>query len=115
MLRVVARAARTWSLRNHGGRGAAPAAALSRAYATDLDEHKTVVRLTNVAKTLPTGRTLFQDVSLEFLYGAKIGILGLNGAGARRAARADRRPPPAVRRHRAPPTPPPRAQARARS
>ena len=34
-----------------------------------------------VTKTLPGGRVLFKDISLAFQRGAKIGVLGLNGAG----------------------------------
>jgi sulfate-transporting ATPase len=34
-----------------------------------------------VGKTVPPKRTILKDISLSFLPGAKIGILGLNGAG----------------------------------
>jgi energy-dependent translational throttle protein EttA len=34
-----------------------------------------------VGKTVPPRRTILKDISLSFLPGAKIGILGLNGAG----------------------------------
>ena len=34
-----------------------------------------------VGKTVPPNRTILKDISLSFLPGAKIGILGLNGAG----------------------------------
>ena len=34
-----------------------------------------------VGKTVPPKRQILKDISLSFLPGAKIGILGLNGAG----------------------------------
>ena len=45
------------------------------------DPSNVVCRLDGISKRLPTGRSLFQDVSLSFYHGAKIGILGLNGTG----------------------------------
>lgn len=44
-------------------------------------EGEMVMTLRGVGKTLPGGRILFKDVSLGFQRGAKIGVLGLNGAG----------------------------------
>jgi len=40
-----------------------------------------VCLLEKVHKTLPSGRVLFKDVSLRLLEGAKVGVLGANGAG----------------------------------
>ncbi|HEY4433274.1 MAG TPA: energy-dependent translational throttle protein EttA [Candidatus Cybelea sp.] len=40
-----------------------------------------VYSLYRVGKTVPPRRTILKDISLSFLPGAKIGILGLNGAG----------------------------------
>lgn len=40
-----------------------------------------VFHMRGVTKTLPGGRVLFKDISLAFQRGAKIGVLGLNGAG----------------------------------
>ena len=37
--------------------------------------------MVNVSKKLNTGKTILKDIYLSFYYGAKIGILGLNGAG----------------------------------
>ena len=34
-----------------------------------------------VSKSLDNGKQILKDISLSFFYGAKIGILGLNGAG----------------------------------
>ena len=34
-----------------------------------------------VSKTTPQGKQIIKDIRLSFFYGAKIGILGLNGAG----------------------------------
>jgi sulfate-transporting ATPase len=40
-----------------------------------------VFSLRGLGKTLPGGRVLFQNISLAFQRGAKIGLLGLNGSG----------------------------------
>jgi len=40
-----------------------------------------VYTMHRVSKTVPPNRTLIKDVSLSFFPGAKIGVLGLNGAG----------------------------------
>lgn len=37
--------------------------------------------MVKVNKTTPTGKHILKDIYLSFYYGAKIGILGLNGAG----------------------------------
>lgn len=34
-----------------------------------------------VSKSTPTGKLIIKDISLSFFYGAKIGIIGLNGSG----------------------------------
>jgi len=34
-----------------------------------------------VSKVVPPKRTILRDISLNFLHGAKIGVLGLNGSG----------------------------------
>jgi sulfate-transporting ATPase len=59
-----------------GGKGAASAAKGGTGIDGDL-----VMTLREVGKTLPGGRILFANVSLGFTRGAKIGVLGLNGAG----------------------------------
>jgi energy-dependent translational throttle protein EttA len=40
-----------------------------------------------VGKKVPPNRQIIKDISLSFLPGAKIGILGLNGAGKSTAVR----------------------------
>ena len=40
-----------------------------------------VYTMHRVSKVVPPNRTLIKDVSLSFFPGAKIGVLGLNGAG----------------------------------
>ncbi len=40
-----------------------------------------VYTMHRVSKTVPPNRTLIKDISLSFFPGAKIGVLGLNGAG----------------------------------
>ncbi|MDR0635401.1 MAG: energy-dependent translational throttle protein EttA, partial [Azoarcus sp.] len=40
-----------------------------------------VMSMLRVSKTVPPGRQIIKDISLSFFPGAKIGLLGLNGAG----------------------------------
>jgi sulfate-transporting ATPase len=40
-----------------------------------------IYNMVQVGKTLPSGKTILKDIYLGFYYGAKIGILGLNGSG----------------------------------
>jgi len=40
-----------------------------------------IFSMSRVSKTLSTGKTIIKDINLSFFYGAKIGVLGLNGAG----------------------------------
>jgi len=42
---------------------------------------KIIFGMHRVSKTYPGKKTVIKDVSLSFYYGAKIGVLGLNGAG----------------------------------
>ena len=42
---------------------------------------KIIFSMSRVSKTYPGKKTVIKDISLSFFYGAKIGILGLNGAG----------------------------------
>jgi ATP-binding cassette ChvD family protein len=42
---------------------------------------KIVCSLTDLSKKLPNGSFLFRNVSLSFFQGAKIGVIGINGAG----------------------------------
>jgi ATPase subunit of ABC transporter with duplicated ATPase domains len=37
--------------------------------------------MNKVGKTLPNGKVILKDIYLSFYYGAKIGIIGLNGSG----------------------------------
>jgi len=45
------------------------------------DDKKVIFSMVNVNKYTPQGKTILKDIYLSFFYGAKIGILGLNGAG----------------------------------
>ena len=45
---------------------------------TDLPD---VITLTGVKKTIPGGRVIFENANLRLLAGAKVGVLGANGAG----------------------------------
>ena len=40
-----------------------------------------IFQMSKMSKVLPNGKTLLQDVNLSFYPGAKIGIIGENGAG----------------------------------
>lgn len=45
------------------------------------DDKKVIFSMVNVSKHTPQGKQILKDIYLSFYYGAKIGILGLNGAG----------------------------------
>ncbi len=45
------------------------------------DDKKVIFSMVNVNKQTPQGKQILKDIYLSFFYGAKIGILGLNGAG----------------------------------
>src|SRR5690554_527443 len=45
------------------------------------DDKKVIFSMVNVSKTLPTGKSILNNIYLSFFYGAKIGIIGLNGSG----------------------------------
>jgi energy-dependent translational throttle protein EttA len=45
------------------------------------DDKKIIFSMVGVNKVTPTGKHIIKDIYLSFYYGAKIGILGMNGAG----------------------------------
>jgi len=45
------------------------------------DDKKIIFSMVNVSKTTPQGKQIIKNIYLSFFYGAKIGVLGLNGAG----------------------------------
>ena len=45
------------------------------------DDKKVIFSMVRVNKTTPTGKHILKDIYLSFFYGAKIGIIGNNGAG----------------------------------
>ena len=45
------------------------------------DDKKVIFSMVNVNKYTPQGKPILKNIYLSFFYGAKIGILGLNGAG----------------------------------
>jgi len=45
------------------------------------DDKKVIFSMYRVNKVTPTGKHILKDITLGFFYGAKIGILGANGAG----------------------------------
>ena len=45
------------------------------------DDKKIIFSMVGVNKYTPTGKHIIKDIYLSYYYGAKIGILGMNGAG----------------------------------
>lgn len=45
------------------------------------DDKKIIFSMVNVSKTTPAGKPIIKNIYLSFFYGAKIGIIGLNGSG----------------------------------
>lgn len=45
------------------------------------DDKKVIFSMHRVNKSTPAGKQIIKDISLSFYYGAKIGIIGLNGSG----------------------------------
>lgn len=45
------------------------------------DDKKIIFSMVNVSKTFNPGKQVLKNIYLSFYYGAKIGVLGLNGAG----------------------------------
>ena len=45
------------------------------------NDKKIIFSMVKVSKETPQGKQIIKDIHLSFYYGAKIGILGLNGAG----------------------------------
>ena len=45
------------------------------------DDKKIIFSLQGVSKTYPPGKQVLKNIYLSFFYGAKIGIIGLNGSG----------------------------------
>jgi ATP-binding cassette ChvD family protein len=46
-----------------------------------MDEKKVIYSMIGVGKVHPPNKQVLKDISLSYFYGAKIGVLGLNGAG----------------------------------
>jgi ATPase subunit of ABC transporter with duplicated ATPase domains len=44
-------------------------------------DNKIIFSMVGVGKVYPPNRQVLKDIYLSFFYGAKIGVLGLNGAG----------------------------------
>jgi sulfate-transporting ATPase len=45
------------------------------------DDKKIIFSMVGVSKTTPLGKQIIKNIYLSFFYGAKIGIIGLNGSG----------------------------------
>ncbi|MDH4468043.1 MAG: ATP-binding cassette domain-containing protein, partial [Bacteriovoracaceae bacterium] len=46
-----------------------------------MDDKKIIFSMSKVGKVYPGRKQVLKDISLSFYLGAKIGVLGLNGAG----------------------------------
>lgn len=79
MLSTVRGAARVLRSGMHGF-GAKMRSVPFRGMAGPAESTDTVCIIDDLSKAI-AGRTLFRDLSLSFFHGAKIGILGPNGAG----------------------------------
>src|SRR6188768_3342777 len=44
-------------------------------------DNKVIFSMEGVSKIYPPNKQVLKDISLSFFYGAKIGVLGLNGSG----------------------------------
>lgn len=45
------------------------------------EDKKIIFSMVGVSKSTPSGKQIIKDIHLSFFYGAKIGIIGLNGSG----------------------------------
>jgi len=45
------------------------------------DDKKVIYSMMGVGKIVPPNNQILRDISLSYFYGAKIGVLGLNGSG----------------------------------
>ena len=45
------------------------------------DDKKVIFSMVGVSKQTPKGKQIIKNIYLSFYYGAKIGIIGLNGSG----------------------------------
>ena len=45
------------------------------------DDKKIIFSMVGVTKATPQGKQIIKNIHLSFFYGAKIGIIGLNGSG----------------------------------
>lgn len=45
------------------------------------DDKKIIFSMVGVSKVTPQGKQIIKNIYLSFFYGAKIGIIGLNGSG----------------------------------
>ena len=45
------------------------------------EDNKIIFSMVNVSKATPAGKQIIKNIYLSFFYGAKIGIIGLNGSG----------------------------------
>ena len=45
------------------------------------EDKKIIFSMVGVTKSTPQGKQIIKNIHLSFFYGAKIGIIGLNGSG----------------------------------
>ena len=46
-----------------------------------VDDKKIIFSMERVSKTTPQGKLIIKNIYLSFFYGAKIGVIGMNGSG----------------------------------
>lgn len=46
-----------------------------------MDKEKIIFSMSGVGKLIPPKKQILKDIYLSFFYGAKIGVIGLNGSG----------------------------------
>jgi ATPase subunit of ABC transporter with duplicated ATPase domains len=46
-----------------------------------MSEEKVIFSMAGVSKTVPPNKQILKNIYLSFFYGAKIGVIGLNGSG----------------------------------
>ncbi len=49
----------------------------------EVDDKKIIFSMVGVSKSFNNQKKVLDDIYLSFFYGAKIGIIGLNGSGSR--------------------------------
>ena len=51
------------------------------------DDKKVIFSMVGVTKATPQGKQIIKNIHLSFFYGAKIGIIGLNGSAINKGSK----------------------------